>query len=173
MKRLISISIFTIVTACIATASAQDNGTDIGSGGNGGSAVNSQRLAVSSSRISERVVLAQEAVNSAQIQLIAERIGTATDVSNTHRLILSISQMGEIYGTEASFLLDESMGLESARLISPGVVQIVYNDADSFYDDQNFTVTRTIDVRQALQDLNNATCDEGAICQVNTSVQLN
>lgn len=164
-----------VILAAAVTAAAQNpapnrDGTDIGSGG--GNLVASQPVSISASRITERVLLVDEVNSQTRVQLLAERTGTATDVSNTHRLILSISQMGEIFGTEANFVVGNAMSLQSAERVGPGVYRIVYNDADHFYDDSQFTVTRTIDARKAVHDVLNGTCEESRICEIGTTVEL-
>lgn len=170
MKKRVSLAIFLIAALGAASANAQSNdGTDIGSGTNPQGTVASQQVTLNASRIRERVVLFAEEANGAVVQILAESQGGSTDLSNGLRLILSISVYGEMYGNEASFVIADALHLNSAEATAFGVYRISYEDAS---DPNNMTKTITVDARQALQDVQNNSCEEFEICAVNTSVKL-
>ncbi len=153
MKKLLSLAAYLIAASAIA------------------SPIQSKNIKVNPARITDRVVLANvEGNNGVLVQIIAEQLGGSTDVSNTHRIILAISQIGEMTEKEASFEIGKSMGLTSARRLSGGVYQIKYEDADSEVTSSEMEVTKTIDARDAVNLVKNAPCSEFAVCKIRSAI---
>lgn len=135
--------------------------------------IQSKSITVNPARITDRVVLAStNGNNGILVQIIAEQLNGATDVSNTHRIILAISQIGEITEKEASFEIGKSMGLISAQRLSGGVYQIKYQDADSANKGLNMEVIKTIDARDAVIQVRDAFCAEFTVCKIRASVSV-
>lgn len=135
--------------------------------------IQSKSITVNPARITDRVVLAStNGNNGILVQIIAEQLNGATDVSNTHRIILAISQIGEMTEKEASFEIGRSMGLISAQRLSGGVYQIKYQDADVGNTRLNMEVIKTIDARDAVILVRDAFCAEFTVCKIRASVSV-
>ncbi len=135
--------------------------------------IQSKSITVNPARITDRVVLAStNGNNGVLVQIIAEQLNGTTDVSNTHRILLAISQIGEITEKEASFEIGKSMGLISAQRLSGGVYQIKYQDADSANKGLNMEVIKTIDARDAVIQVRDAFCAEFTVCKIRASVSV-
>lgn len=135
--------------------------------------IQSKSITVNPARITDRVVLAStNGNNGVLVQIIAEQLNGATDVSNTHRIILAISQIGEITEKETSFEIGQSMGLTSAQRLSGGVYQIKYQDADVGNTRLNMEVIKTIDARDAVILVRDAFCAEFTVCKIRASVSV-
>lgn len=135
--------------------------------------IQSKSITVNPARITDRVVLAStNGNNGILVQIIAEQLNGATDVSNTHRIILAISQIGEMTEKEASFEIGKSMGLISAQRLSGGVYQIKYQDADVGNTRLNMEVIKTIDARDAVILVRDAFCAEFTVCKIRASVSV-
>ena len=138
--------------------------------------IQSKSITVNPARITDRVVLASTNGNNGNngilVQIIAEQLNGATDVSNTHRIILAISQIGEMTEKEASFEIGKSMGLISAQRLSGGVYQIKYQDADVGNTRLNMEVIKTIDARDAVILVRDAFCAEFTVCKIRASVSV-
>lgn len=133
----------------------------------------SSSVKVNPSRITDRTVLVEQKGNDGLlVQVIAEKTNGSTDVSNTHRIVLAISQIGEEYEKEASFEIGRSMGLDSAKRVSGGVYQLAYNDADALEMGSSMAVTKTIDARTAVNLVKNGQCDSFEVCVIKTSVKV-
>lgn len=133
--------------------------------------IKSEIVNVKASRITERVVLVDKAEKSLRVQIIQEFLAGSTDVSNTSRLILAISQLGEMNEIESSFVLTETMGLRSAKRLSGGVYQITHMDARAM-DSGKLEVTQTIDAREAINKVMKFNCEEFGTCEVPATVTL-
>ncbi|MES2856709.1 MAG: hypothetical protein V4692_12635 [Bdellovibrionota bacterium] len=133
--------------------------------------IKSRRVSVNAARITDRIVLADKnGERAVLVQILAEKTNGSTDVSNTHRLILSISQIGEMSETEASFVLTKSMGIQSATRLEGGRYQIVFMEASS--ENPGFLETRIIDARDAVSSVQDSKCGEFSVCRLRTTVQL-
>ena len=137
------------------------------------SPIQSKNIKVNPARITDRVVLANvEGNNGVLVQIIAEQLGGTTDVSNTHRIILAISQIGEMTEKEVSFEIGKSMGLTSARRLSGGIYELKYQDADLENTWFDMLVTKNIDARDAVMLVKNAPCAEFTICKLSATVSV-
>ncbi len=135
------------------------------------SPIQSKNIKVNPARITDRVVLANvEGNNGVLVQIIAEQLGGSTDVSNTHRIILAISQIGEMTEKEVSFEIGKSMGLTSARRLSGGIYEIKYQDADMQNTWLDMNVTKNIDARDSVLLVKNAPCAEFTICKLSSII---
>ena len=135
------------------------------------SPIQSKNIKVNPARITDRMVLANvEGNNGVLVQIIAEQLGGSTDVSNTHRIILAISQIGEMTEKEVSFEIGKSMGLTSAKRLSGGIYELMYQDADMENTWFDMNVTQNIDARDAVLLVKNSPCAEFTICKLTSTV---
>ncbi len=133
----------------------------------------SKTITVNPARITDRVVLAStNGNNGVLVQIIAEHLNGTTDVSNTHRIILAISQIGEMTEKETSFEIGKSMGLISAKRLSGGVYQVRYQDADLQNTWFDMEVIQTIDARDAVMQVRDAFCAEFTVCKIRSAVSV-
>lgn len=148
-----------IVTLCAISTTALADSPEL---------ISSSEVTIKPSRITERVVLAHSVDDALRVQAIAAFEEGATDFSNTTKIILSISQLGEMGTVEANFVIGNSIGLDSAVRLAPGVYELKYIDASKGMDWQ----VRTIDAKKALSDIKNSNCAEFETCTVETTVTV-
>lgn len=135
--------------------------------------IKSKSIVVNPSRISDRVVLASAKGNDGiLVQVIAEHTNGATDLSNTHRIILGISQIGEEREKEASFEIGRSLGLTSVVALSDGIYEIRYDDANVADKQSGLEVIKTIDAREAINLVKDGPCNEFSICKVSATISI-
>jgi len=135
--------------------------------------INSKKVNVNAARIVERIVLVDKPEKALHVQVIQEFLGGSTDLSNTGRVVFSISQLGEMSEATASFVISPSMSLISAKRISGGVYQVTYMDAREAgkVPFRSLEVTKTIDATKAVNDVLTA-CSEFESCDVNTTISV-
>lgn len=130
--------------------------------------VKSSTLLIKPSRITNRVVLVDNKTNSMKVQVLSVFESGATDFSNTSKIVLAISQLGEWATVEANFELGESIGLDSAKRVGPGLYQVTFIDANKGMEPQVLLV----DASKAVADVKNSTCAEFGSCEISTSVSV-
>lgn len=131
--------------------------------------INSEKIAVNPAKIIKQVLLVNDEETYQRIQLIHEFVMGSTDLSNTGRIIFSISQLADDRDASASFIISETISLQSAKELSYGVYEITYMDAS--IDSNNLTVTKIIDARKALKSILNS-CGFFESCEVKTAIEL-
>jgi hypothetical protein len=133
------------------------------------SEIESQKVLVEAGQIKERFAFPKQGKNqNILVQVIQEETNIASDLSNTGRIVLSVSVFGEGWNSIASFVISGSMGLKSSRKVADGLYEIVYTDADAW--PSNLEVTKLIDAKKAMADVENDSCEEFGICQVKTTL---
>jgi hypothetical protein len=130
--------------------------------------ISSSKLFIKPTRITNRVVLVDNKENYIRVQALSVFEEGATDFSNTSKIILAISQLGEMSTVETSFDLGGSIGLASAKRVGPGIYQFTYIDANKGMNPQ----VRTIDARKAVSDIKDAKCEEFGTCEITTSISV-
>ena len=130
--------------------------------------ITSSKISIKPSRITDRIVLVDNKVNAMRVQVLSVFVDGATDFSNTSKIVLALSQLGEIATVEASFDLGESIGLDSAKRLGPGLYQVTFIDANKGIEPQ----VLTIDATQAVSDIKNARCEEFGTCEITTTVNV-
>lgn len=153
LKQALSVTLFTISTTFGLSSMAES--------------ISSSKLSVKPARITNRVVLVDNKENSIRVQALSVFEGGSSDFSNTSKIVLAISQLGET-SVETSFDLGSSIGLDSAKRIGPGLYQVTYIDATKGMSPQ----VRTIDARKAVSDIKNAKCEEFGTCEITTSIDV-
>jgi hypothetical protein len=129
----------------------------------------SSQILIKPTRITKRVSLVDNRENGMKVQVLSVFEEGATDVSNTSKVVLAIGQLGEMNTVEASFLIGESIGLESARRVSAGIYEVKYVDANQGIANVQ---TKIIDAKKAVSDIKHSNCAEFATCEVTTSVDV-
>ncbi len=130
--------------------------------------IKSSKLSIKPSRITDRVVLVDNKANSLRVQVLSVFESGSTDVSNTSKIVLAISQLGEISTVEASFDLGGSISFGSAKRVGPGLYQVSFIDANK---DAKLQVLN-IDATKAISDIKNAQCEEFGTCEITTTVNV-
>jgi|GEM_PF-4726821 len=130
--------------------------------------ITSSKISIKPSRITDRIVLVDNKVNAMRVQVLSVFVDGATDFSNTSKIVLALSQLGEMATVEASFDLGESIGLDSAKRLGPGLYQVTFIDANKGIEPQ----VLTIDATQAVSDIKNARCEEFGTCEITTTVNV-
>lgn len=128
----------------------------------------SSQVLIKPTRITKRVVLVDNRENGMKVQVLSVFEEGSADVSNTSKVILAISQLGEMGTVEASFVLGDSIGLDSAKRLAAGVYQVKYIDASRGLNVQ----TRTINASEAINSIKNSNCAEFETCEIATSIQI-
>ncbi len=131
--------------------------------------ITSSKLSIKPTRITNRIVLVDNKANSMRVQVLSVFENGATDFSNTSKIVLAISQLGEWSTVEASFELGRSIGLDSAKRVGPGLYQVTFIDADKGMEPQ----VLKIDATKAVSDIKNTKCEEFGTCEITTTVNLN
>lgn len=130
--------------------------------------IESSKILIKPSRVTKRVVLVDNQESNLRVQALSVFEQGATDFSNTSKVVLAISQLGEMFQVEASFDLGGSIGLDSAKRIGPGLYQVTFIDANKGTSPQ----VLTIDARKAVSDIKNTKCEDDNACEIKTSVDL-
>jgi hypothetical protein len=130
--------------------------------------ITSSKISIKPSRITDRIVLVDNKANAMRVQVLSVFVDGATDFSNTSKIVLALSQLGEMATVEASFDLGESIGLDSAKRLGPGLYQVTFIDANKGIEPQ----VLTIDATQAVSDIKNARCEEFGTCEITTTVNV-
>ena len=131
--------------------------------------IQSEKISVNPAKIVKQIFLVNDEDKYLRIQVVHEFIMGSTDLSNTGRIILSISQLAEDRDASASFIISETISLLSARELSRGIFEITYMDASIESDD--LTVTKIVDVKKALKNILNS-CGFFESCEVKTAIEI-
>lgn len=131
--------------------------------------INSEKIDVNPAKIIKHIVLSADEDKYLRVQVVHEFVMGSTDLSNTGRIILSISLLGEERDASASFIISETISLLSAKELSSGVYEITLMDANA--ETNNLTVTKTIDARKAIKNVLNA-CGHFESCEVKTTIEV-
>lgn len=130
--------------------------------------VKSSKQSIKPSRITNRVVLVDNKETQLRVQVLSVFESGATDFSNTSKIVLAISQLGEMSTVEANFDLGGSIGLDSAKRIGPGLYQVTFINADKGM----VPLTFTIDAKKAVEAVKSTQCAEFSECEISTSVDV-
>lgn len=130
--------------------------------------LSSSMVEIKPSRITNRVVLAENLSKALRVQVLEVFEEGSTDYSNTSKLVLAISALGEMRTLESNFVIGKSRRLESAKRIAPGIYQLKHLDADKGMESQLVT----IDATKALSDIRNSKCEDFSTCEISTSIKV-
>lgn len=131
--------------------------------------ISSEKIDVNPAKIIKHIVLAADEDKSLRVQVVHEFIMGSTDLSNTGRIIFSISLLGEERDASASFTISETISLIATKELSAGVYELTFMDAS--IDSTNLTVTKIVDARKAIKNVLNA-CGFFESCEVNTAIEV-
>lgn len=131
--------------------------------------ISSEAINVNPAKIIKHVLLANNEDKYLRVQAVHEFVMGSTDLSNTGRIILSISLLGEERDASSSFIISDTISLLSAKELSSGVYEITFMDANA--ETNNLTVTKIIDAKKAIKNVLNA-CGHFESCEVKTTIEI-
>jgi len=119
--------------------------------------VKSEKVNVSLARVVE-LHQVSEPKAATQVSVVVHDLGGSTDLSPTQAIYLTVYNKGEMFSTDATFLIDNVFGFEGARRRSDGRLEV--KALGSRGEKYLVPVTYLIDARGAVKAIEAITCED-------------